>query len=68
LPIGDWRLTIDGLPIERLTIDALSNADWWLPIDNQQSVDRQSTINNPSIGTRQSSIGNDFVGRQLFLR
>jgi len=46
LPIGDWRLTIDGLPIERLTIDALSNADWWLPIDNQQSVDRHSAIVN----------------------
>jgi len=28
------------------------------PIDNRQSVDRQSPIDNPSIGNRQSAICN----------
>jgi hypothetical protein len=54
LPIGDWRLAIDGLLIAGLAIDGLMIGDW-APILNRQSVNHQS-INLQSVD-RQAAIG-----------
>ena len=76
LTIGDWRCPKCGCDdpsmLETLhTHEGFCNVCshlWTLPIDNQQSVDRQSPIANPSIGNLQSPTANRFESLDSLIR